>query len=249
MTAPDGYDFVFLCHYNIGSNAIGGQVNNSICHNLTDVASAINSKTSLTIDGSVYDFSELDGNVIFYLSGHHHADNQAYYNGVLCINTASDVPVSDNAMRSMYFNHAVPRGYTLRKEWIAEGNKIGVYTQLMDYMIVDKLNGIVECVRIGAYYNRKFHTRYIDANVGDLITITPTLEGSLTYHCFDNSAQQTGHIVEDDKTVTSVWTGLDATPIISSNGDGTYNADSVGEAVIMVMDENQNKEFWGVKIA
>ena len=249
LDAPSDFDFAFICHICIGSKVINGAVNVSSCGLLMTVASAINGRTSVTIDGMTYNFASLSGKVLFYLSGHDHADNQTYFNGVLCINTASDTLVSENATHSMYFNHAVPRGKTLRSQWEAEGNTIGTNGQLLDYMVVDKDNDVVECIRVGAYFDRKFHVGYIEANVGDSITITPSLSGTLTYHCYDNDAEYASYVVEDDKTVTSVWNGLDATPIISSNGDGTYNADSVGEAVIMVMDENQNKEFWGVKIS
>ena len=249
LTLESGWKIVAFSHIPSGSAVIDGARYASTNSVVIDILSAVNRKSSITIDGVTFDFSGLDVSVVAYFCGHHHADLQTFYNGVWSIATSSDAPFSDGAARSMYFSHAIPRGSTQRTEWEKiEGNDFTTNEQIIDYCVVDVSNDILNCVRVGAYYDRKFHIAPITLSVNDTLTLTPTISGTLTWHIYDNeTARPDTYVVEDDATISSVWTGLDTSSYASVSG-GVVSGVSAGTCVVMAMDENGNKEHWAIVV-
>ena len=75
---------VIVAHQMYGSSSTAVS---AIADNVTKVANAYNSKTSITLNGKTYDFSTAIGTVHYYLYGHTHRDHNTTVNNIPCIST------------------------------------------------------------------------------------------------------------------------------------------------------------------
>jgi hypothetical protein len=70
----------------------GGVLTESaLAENITAVADAFNRKTTITLNGITYDFSDSSGTFHFFVGGHEHTDTLYTFNNIPCILTAATV--------------------------------------------------------------------------------------------------------------------------------------------------------------
>ena len=138
LTVPAGYHVVVLCHTIISTNYETGvhSVTGSRLY-LTNALDAYKQKESYTLDGTTYDFSNAEGNLICAICGDGHIDADYTTDaGVLIIETTSDNgPQAED-------------DYDRTAETTNE--------QAFDVYIFDKTNFKIHIVRVGAGNDREF---------------------------------------------------------------------------------------------
>lgn len=157
-------------------------------------------------------------------SGHQHQDLQTFKNGVLHITTANDCRGDD--VNCSLLIEPVAR----------ERNSIN--EQLFDYVVLDCHNDMVKCFRIGGGYDRFFHLHSIFMRAGDKITIEPSLS-PVSF----NSYNAEGQLWDES---TKRWNVVN--DIVTVDDKGNVAAQQPGEAVVFAKDENNNKEFFNIKV-
>ena len=102
---------------------------------LFDVATAINNKTSISIDGTTHDFSNTTNKVVCSITGHAHRDDSNDSSNVLSIATTCDATYGDD-------------GY---------GRAMGrTDEQALDVFVIDYDNSVIKTIRIGGGNDREF---------------------------------------------------------------------------------------------
>lgn len=223
MTTPAGYGIVFIMHIPITDTTGDSGGHQNFTNVLTLVESVQNKTSNVTINDSVYDFSRLNVNVLMTLSGHMHNDLQTYKNGVLHIVSASDAFYQDYK-ESPFFINPPTRG---------KGNTT---EQLIDFINIDKSDNVIKAIRIGVGYDRTFNLQKHSLTIGNKVTLSSKLSGTLTW----NSYNSVGNTKKN-----KVWNMVN--DVVSVN-NGTVTALKAGEAVVFAMDQNQNKEFFYIAV-
>ena len=212
---PADYDVVVLSHY-----AATVATGSTFIPDFNRMLLAYNAKANTNINNNQYDFSNVQGKVLAYISGHTHKNLQSFSAGVTHICTACDAKYSENP----YMNE---KPYSRGQETKTE--------QLFDFIQIDKAANMICCKRIGAGYDRYFHTQQNSVRNGNSITLETTmLSDDLTWGCYDNDAW----VTKTDKTQ------ITSSRVTVSNG--VVSAIAIGEAVVYAIDTTGNREFFEV---
>ena len=141
MSLPADYDAVIMTHIIWNSKQTTYDYSSMLEWNrqICDIINAFNSRTSVTCNGAVYDFSGVtNGRVILYHGGHMHTDINYAYNGVNIVVTTCDS-----------YKQQLPIGNS--------GRRLGDTTEnAFDVVTIDKGNGKIFFDRIGFGESRSF---------------------------------------------------------------------------------------------
>ena len=75
---------VHILYYNLANLYV-----QPLTQTLLDIAQAFNNRSTITVNGNSYNFSNCSGTIEFLISGHTHEDGNAVINGIPCIVTAN----------------------------------------------------------------------------------------------------------------------------------------------------------------
>lgn len=216
-----GYDVIFVSH--IPLVGLSGKPNSALS-NATQLIDALNLKKSGVIDGVAFDFSKLKNvKILMCLSGHVHYDSQIYRNGVLYVTTASD---------AAYNNYFISDPFVKSESERKEGT---VNEQCFDCFVISKSNSIINAHRIGAGGDRMFHCQPILMTKGSELHLRTIMSKQNKFSCYN----ATGNTSKKKK-----WTLVSDIVQISENGN--LIACKKGEAVVVSVDEEGNKEFFDI---
>lgn len=90
LNLPNGYTVVVLSHIGLSKNSTIPTAENTF-RNIVDVMDAVKLKTSVTVKGQIYNYSQVDVTVACGITGHNHQDiNTTTPNGIPIISTTCD---------------------------------------------------------------------------------------------------------------------------------------------------------------
>ena len=220
LDAPSNYNFVFIAHDGCVETTASnnGQAYLSQAKPIVD---AYNSKGSITIGGTTYDFSTKTKKILAFVSGHLHRDLQCVSEGVAHISVNTD-------------NVSIAESPQLGALPIDKAHAVGtVNEQSFDYILVDVEGAKVKCSKFGmGSKTRLFHLAESSVLVNGSVTLTPTITGTLTWGSYDSLATH----YEDVNTKVSVSNGV-VVGLVS------------GEATVYVNNSEGDREFWGIKVS
>lgn len=198
------------------------------------VLEAYRRREKITPFTTEHDFTQARGDILFCLSGHHHADRFTCFNGILHVTQCCDATYGEYKNRSPFCG-ALPNR--------TSGT---VNEQAIDCYQIASGRGLVHATRIGAGgENRVFHTNPATVAAGGTHAFRAThLKGPLTWACFDGETATL-----DDKATTAEGYLTFAHAHLVSVADGVLTAGSAGSGVVVAMDAAFNKEVFGVTVA
>jgi len=222
-------NFVFLSHVPITDQNTREDLTTRL--GVKSLVDAVQSHSSVTIDGEVYDFTSVTGRVLMFLSGHTHRDYMTYSNGILHASIACDARYDDYKYSYLYlhFNDLPPTK-----------TKGTIYESTFDVVNVDAEKNIVKFIRIGGGGDRFFHLGSTAVNAGSNVSLTATLTGTLNWWCYDTD----GNTSETDGTISKLVPN--ETRATVSNGVVTGVAS--GGVVVVATNGNGEYEFFNVTV-
>ena len=218
LDAPSDYNIVFISHD--GCVQTTASQNSTTYNSLAKpIVDAYNSRSSITIDGTSYDFSAKTKKILAFVSGHLHRDLQCISEGVAHISVNTDnTSIAESAQLG-----ALPI--------VKQPNT--VYEQSFDYILVDVAGSKVKCTKFGlGSKTRLLHLTESSILVNGSVTLTPSITGTLTWGSYDSLASHD----EVNNTVVSVSNGV-VTGLLA------------GEATVYVNNAEGDREFWGIKVS
>ena len=233
-TIPDGWNAVVIHHVPItGCVAYGGET--EIFEPFRGLLEAYQNRMTCTVGGKTYDFSSAKGRILLDLTGHCHAERQTFRNGILHVTEPCDAAYGDYILGSKPWCGDLPRKVS--------GT---VFEQTFDAVQLDPAHGLVHFTRVGGGQDRVIHTTPLEARVGRSLQIAaPLLKGALTWGCHDA-----------DRIVPTPNPRNRYNPFVSYFNDvgtidssGVFTAKKTGEAMVVAMDANLNKEIFPVRVA
>ena len=195
--APSGYGIVVIGHIP------ACETNAPTIQTLADFLGGFRNKQSVTINGTVYDFTSVESDLLFMLAGHEHRDDFVAYKNVPYFIVACDTLVNDYKVGQFGETDDFP-------------NKVRgtIYEVTFDAVFVDIQNETVQFVRIGGGYDRICHFNTNRVNAGSTIQLQTTVEDPEWLDC-DGTGNYYGgwdpntgmYIYENSHTKVSVNNG------------------------------------------
>lgn len=221
-TIESGYGVIFISHIPI-TDTTGAQFR--AFSNVLQVVDALALKTKGSVGNLNYDFTSLtDVKVLMYVSGHYHHDMQTYRNGVLHVITASDAAYED------YKRDPFVKDFSGMKKGTAN-------EQCFDCFCIDRENEQIVSYRIGIGGDRIFHTEARVLGVGDVIRLKNNMIAVVEWKSYNSS----GNVYSNNK-----WNLNN--DIVSVDDNGNVVALKKGEAVVLALDKEGNKELFNLII-
>ena len=113
-------------------------------------------------------------------------------------------------------------------------------------MQLDPAHDLVHFTRVGGGQDRAIHAKALDvAEGGTLKLAAPLLAGPLTWGCYD--ADRIAYTPNPKNRYNPFVSYFNDCATVSS--DGTLTAKKAGEAMVVAMDRDLNKEIFPVRIA
>lgn len=232
-TVPDGYGVVVMHHIPV-TTLVGTEGDRKRYAGLRTLLEEYRRRGKGTVEGVAYDFSKARGEIFMDLTGHFHAERQAFQSGVLHVTEPCDAAYMD------YIYGSAP--------WCGElpAKKRGtVFEQTFGIVQIDRKRGIVHITRVGGGQDRAIHTVPRRLKVGESFRFSPRiLKDAVKFGVYDcdrigfkpNPANRYCRLVEYKNEFASV------------SADGTVCGRSAGEAMVVAMNDRFEKEILPVVI-
>lgn len=186
---PNGYRIAIFTHSGL-SGPKG--VDHQYAKYLTGALSALKNKTTYVFDTTIYDYSNVDADVLFVWSGHNHEDQVFTDNGIMCIVTTCDAG-------------ALECGNLERTEGT-------ISEQAFDCATISMARNVMWLTRIGAGSDRIIH--YEPVKVLDSTRLSSLLDGPVTWSVEDGNV-----ISASDGVINKLAKGYSAVYAKSANGE------------------------------
>ena len=228
LSAPQGYNFVFMTHVPVVQNASSDGTWQTFA-NVRTLCDAVKNKKSVTIGARSYDFSAVVGDLLMVVAGHAHGDLETFVNGVLHVTTATDAFYpSDSKFFSLWGNDNFTRSAGTTTE------------QILDSVVIAPEDNIITFVRIGAGYTRKFNVTPINVTAGSSVALSPSVSADAWY-------------IADSTGLTYGSTNPAEYPVPTNNvatiSNGMVHGLSAGEAIACASDDsNLIREFFYIEV-
>ena len=228
---PDGYSVVVIHHIPVAP-IVGEDGEVKTFAGFRRLLEAYQNRGSVTLFGRDYDFSGAKGTILLDITGHHHSDRMTYCNGILHVTEACDAAYRDYIKRTP-FSGVLP---------VKSGGTI--FEQTFDVIQFDPVHGLVYTTRVGGGQNRVFHAKPVRVKAGGTLKlVAEKLGGEITWVCYDGDGVR---IDKKAKTPERYWTFRH--DHASIDAAGTLHALDPGDVTVIALDENFNKEIFGVNI-
>lgn len=204
--------------------------------NFRNMLLAYNKKQSTEIGGISYNFTAAVGEIILYIHGHTHVDNQAFHDGIPFVATMCD----------KYNHHAwspFAEGTDLAESPKTKGT---AKEQAFDAVTIDADKAVISCRRIGLGHDRHFHIGEIEVQAGSTVPleasiITPSLWKACDEDVMNNNAATDAKGSGDyDMPVKNVFATIDSNGVVTANAQG--------DVLVFAEDEDHNREFFHIKV-
>lgn len=181
-----------------------------------------------TEEGDVpYDFSGFNGEVIAYVHGHTHVDNQVYHEGIPFIGI-----VCDKAGQHPY------SPFCENTEMAVLSKSVGTAKeQAIDVATINSTKDAISMRRVGIGFDRHFHVGVVELEVGQTLTLSPSILTAASY----------GGADEDSTISSGVWTYKHDYATINAS-TGVVTAIAQGDVIVFAEDTDHNKEFFHIKV-
>ena len=232
-TIPDGWGAVVVHHIPI-TGCVGSAGEHQQFAPFRELLEAYQNRGACSLCGKTYDFAAAKGRILMDLTGHHHAERQTFHNGILHVTEPCDAAYGDYILGS--------------KPWCGDlpGKTAGtVNEQTFDAVQLDPEHDLVFFTRVGGGQDRAIHLKPTRAQVGQPVRFeAPLLKGPLTWGCYDadriistpNPKNRYNPIIGYAYTVADI------------DAQGLLTAKKPGEAMVIAMDANRNKEIFPVVV-
>lgn len=228
---PDGFSVVVIHHIPVVP-IVGEDGEAKTFAGFRRLLEAYQNRGPVTLFGHDYDFSAAKGTILLDLTGHHHSDRMTYCNGILHVTEACDAAYRDYITRSP-FSGVLP-----------EKSGGTIFEQTFDVLQFDPQQGLVYTTRVGGGQDRVFHAKSVRVNAGGTLKlVAEKLGGEITWVCYDGDDVQ---IDKKAETPERYWTFRH--DHASIDADGTLHTLAPGDVTVIALDENFNKEIFGVKV-
>lgn len=187
---PAGYRLIFIAHVApITPRKVGHQT-------AYDFIGAVAEKKKVTVNGTEYDFSSAP-DVVMCLAGHYHRDEATYSKNLLWVSTACDAAYGD--YKAGQFGS--PSDYPEK----IQGT---VCEQTLDCVGVDLHENVVEFLRVGGGYDRRYHTDILECAAGGSLQLHTDMDNPVWMCCDDTGNSDTNHIWKYKTDIAEVAGGL-----------------------------------------
>lgn len=168
----------------------------SLSENVKNLCIAYNNRSSITLNGTTYDFSSCQGKVAVYLTGHTHFDY---------VDTSNDLPIV--CITNLEGGHLV------------SNNVVYDLVPTFDNCLVDYSNGNnkLYAIRVGVGVSRIVNLTVKTVSVGSTLSLSSEIPGTITWQSRDGDIAT----VDSDGVVTGVSAG-NVGIIASSDGWEDY---------------------------
>ena len=232
-TLPAGWSAVVVHHIPL-TGCVGSAGDEKLFRPFRQFLEAYQNRGTATLCGRTYDFSGAQGRILLSISGHEHAERQTFQKGILHVTEPCDAAYGDYILGS--------------KPWCGDlpSKKAGtVYEQTFDAVQLDPAHDLVYLTRVGGGQDRVIHARTLVAKAGGTLKLeAPRLKGPVTWGCHDAD-----RIVytPNPKNRYNPFVGY-VNDVATIAPDGTLSAKKPGEAMVVAMDANLNKEIFPVRV-
>lgn len=181
---------------------------------------------------AVYEKAVKDGKLLFDVSGHHHCDRFAVWNGLVHLGVTCDACYFDPVKRSPFSNMK-----TMAKQKGTPSEQGFDCIQFGD--------GLLRATRVGAGHDRTIHLKTLSMRADETLKLVPTeLKGKLSWSVFDSA------VFAENKSGGN-W---DEFCVFSRKCadvalDGTVTAKRPGSVTAVAWDAAFNKEIFGIEIS
>ena len=187
---PAGYRLIFIAHVSpITPRKVGHQT-------AYDFIGAVAEKKKVAVNGTEYDFSSAP-DVVMCLAGHYHRDEATYSKNLLWVSTACDAAYGD--YKAGQFGS--PSDYPEK----IQGT---VYEQTLDCVGVDLHENVVEFLRVGGGYDRRYHTDILECAAGGSLQLHTDMDNPVWTVCDDTGNSDTNHVWTYKTDIAEVAGGL-----------------------------------------
>ena len=215
---PAGYRLIFIAHVApITPRKVGHQT-------AYDFIGAVAEKKKVTVNGTEYDFSSAP-DVVMCLAGHYHRDEATYSKNLLWVSTACDAAYGD--YKAGQFGS--PSDYPEK----IQGT---VCEQTLDCVGVDLHENVVEFLRVGGGYDRRYHTDILECAAGGSLQLHTDMDNPVWMCCDETGNSDTNH----------VWTYKND---MAGVADGLVSGKKKGYAVVCAKNAAMRQmEIFGIRI-
>lgn len=203
--------------------------------NLRLLLLAYNSKGNVTIAGTEYDFTNAVGEIIMYLHGHTHVDNQAYHDGIPFVATMCDK-----------YNHHSWSPFGEDTDLVSPKTKGTAKEQALEAVVVNADKSIISFHRIGLGYDRHFHVGEIEVQAGSTETLVASVLTPVSWTICDEDVMN-NNAATDEKGSGDYDVPIDKHDFATISGS-TVTGVSAGDVLVFAEDANHNKEFFHIKV-
>ncbi len=232
-TLPAGWGAVVVHHIPI-TGCVGTVGERKLYRDFRELLEAYQNRSTITLCGKTYDFTQAKGRILLDITGHRHAERQTFQKGILHVTEPCDAAYGDYIVGSKPWCGDLPR------------KKAGtVAEQTFDAVQLDPANDLVYFTRVGGGQDRVIHIKTRVAKAGATLKLTaPQLKGAITWGCYD--ADRVIYKPNPRNKYTSLISYANDCATIAA--DGTLTAKKAGEVMVVAMDANLNKEIFPVRI-
>ena len=184
--------------------------------------------------GREYDFGRAEGVLLCNLTGHEHAERQAFRNGLWHITEPCDAAYSDYIVGSAPWCKGLPTK-----------KKGTVYEQTFDAVHIDRRNNALHFTRIGGGGNRTYHLAALRAKVGEPLRLNAAKwMGDVSWGCYDADRATKR---KNPKNKYQHFYGY-FNDVAEISADGVFTAKKPGESVVLATAADGGKELFAVDV-
>lgn len=233
-TVPRSYGVVVVHHIPV-TTVVGTDGECALFAELREMLEAYQNRRKVVVGGAEYDFGDAGGEILFDLSGHHHAERQVFQNGVLHITEPCDAAYGDYKFGSAPWCGDLP-----------EKKSGTIFEQTFDVIQIDRFRRVVHLTRVGGGQDRSIHYASLKAEVGSELKPEPLhLKDASKHGCYDcdkvefkpNPANKYTSLIEYKSEFASV------------SDAGVIKCARKGEVMVVAMNRMFAKEIFPVTIS
>ena len=229
-TVPRGWNVVVMQHIPIaGCTANAGEIN--LFAPFRTLLEAFQNRKVWTCGGRTFDFSMASGHIAIDLSGHHHAEREAFCGNILYATEPCDAAYEDYS-----FGSPLCGSLPLKEPGTP-------FEQTFDCIQPDTRRSLVYFTRIGGGQDKVIHTGETILAPGEVRRFeTSVLAHPTRWETYDSDA----FFSRDNPR--NRWSKLVSyrSTRLSCSGDGTVTALQEGPAMVVALDKNLNKEIFPI---
>ena len=232
-TIPAGWGAV-LAHHIPFADCVGSSGDENRFKDFRQLLEAYQNREKCALCGKEYDFTGAKGRILLDITGHHHAERQTFRRGILHATEPCDAAYGDYNIGSQPWCGELPskRG----------GN---VNEQTFGAVQLDPANNLVYITRVGGGQDRVIHTKPLTVKAGGTLKVDARmLSGPLTWGCYD--ADRISYRPNPKSRYCPLVSYHNDVATIAP--DGTLTAKKPGEAMVLAMAANLDKEIFPVTV-